>query len=247
MILRFVSGTAMATSETEGTLDEFPVNHHAVCVDNRVRIRSYRPADRPSICRLCCDTGVFGEPVDPLFGDRELFADLFTRAYLEYEPDWALVAEVDGKVIGYLLGAVSPYFDFLLMRSGFQTTTRMLFRLATGRYARYPRNRRFVRWLLTAGLREQPRHPADAAHLHWDIEKGFRGRGIPLRLWSIYADKLRSAGIKRCYGSFFSYHNRRPEIAYARYGFRVFDRKRTTLFEPEISEPVEVVCVQREL
>jgi hypothetical protein len=36
-------------------------------------------------------------------------------------------------------------------------------------------------------------------------------------------------------------------MAYARYGFEVFDRRRTTLFEPEIREPVEVVCVCKSL
>ncbi len=226
-------------------LAEFPINHHAVCLEGKARIRSYRETDRPSICQLCCDTGFLGNPVDNLFQDRELFADLFTRPYLEYQPEWALVAEVDGKVVGYLLGAVSPHFERYLLRSGFITASKMLFRLATGRYARHSRSRRFVRWLFTSGFREQPRHPADAAHLHWDLQKGFRGRGICLRLWEAYEKMLRAAGVKGCYGSFFSFPRRRPENVYARYGFRVFDRKPTTLFQPDLPEPVEVVCVHR--
>ncbi len=53
--------------------------------------------------------------------------------------------------------------------------------------------------------------------------------------------------MKQCYGAFFSHPQRRPELAYARYGFTVFDRRRTTLFEPEIPDPVEVVCVCKTL
>jgi GNAT superfamily N-acetyltransferase len=244
-ILRFVNGVESGAGLAGGILDEFSINHHAVCVESKARIRAYQQADRPAIRRLCCDTGFLGNPVDNLFQDRELFADLFTKPYLDYQPDWALVVEVDGRVVGYLLGAVSPHFDRYLMRSGFITAAKMVFRLATGHYARHARSRRFIRWLFTAGLREQPRHPAAAAHLHWDLEKGFRGRGIPIHLWEIYKQRLREAGVKQCYGSFFSHPHRRPETVYARYGFRVFDRKPTTLFQPEMSEPVEVVCVQR--
>jgi len=75
---------------------------------------------------------------------------------------------------------------------------------------------------LTSGFREQPKHPAGAAHLHWDLDERFRCRGICLRLWTIYELRLRSARVKQCYGAFFSYPRRRPEAVYARYGFRVF-------------------------
>lgn len=243
----YANGEEFAINQEQGILDEFPINHHAVCLDHKVRIRPYGPADRTAVRRLCCETGFLGKPVDAFFQDRELFADLFTNAYLDYEPDWALVAEVDSRVIGYLLGAVSKRFDLLLMYSGFRTAARMLFRTAAGRYSAHPRSRRFVRWLLTCGFSEQPKHPANAAHLHWDLDKGFRGRGICQHLWHVYEQRLLEAGVRHCYGAFFSYRKRRPEVVYSRYGFEVFDRKRTTMFQPEIREPVEVVCVHKEL
>lgn len=245
--LRYVNGEAVGLNKGPGILDEFPINHHAVCFDNKVRIRPYHPTDRASVRRLCCETGFLGNPVDVLFQDRELFADLFTNAYLDHEPEWALVAEVDDRVVGYLLGAVSQHFDLTLMRSGFRTAARMLFRLATGRYAGHPRSGRFVRWLLTCGFSEQPKHPPHAAHLHWDLDRGFRGRGICVHLWNVYEQRLREAGVSRCYGAFFSHSKRRPELVYSRYGFKVFDRKPTTIFQPEIAEPLEVVCVHKDL
>jgi hypothetical protein len=247
MILKCVKEAKASETSGADILGEFPINHHAVCIENKVRIRTYRKTDRPAIRNLCCETGFLGNPVDGLFRDRELFADLFTNAYLQYEPDWALVAEVDGRVIGYLLGAVSRHFDLTLMRSGFLTASKMIFRLASGRYSGHPRSLHFVRWLFTSGFWEQPKHPADAAHLHWDLERGFRGRGVCKRLWEVYERKLQRAGIKRCYGAFFSYPKRRPESVYARYGFRVYDRKRTSIFDREISGPVDVVCVHKEI
>ena len=135
-----------------------------------VRIRAYRKSDRATIRRLCCDTGFLGGPVEALFQDRELFADLFTRPYLEYEPEWAFVAEADGQVAGYVLGSVCRHFDRVLIWTVLRTTLKMLLRLALGRYGGHPRSRRFIRWLLTAGYREQPKHPPGAAHLHIQID-----------------------------------------------------------------------------
>jgi ribosomal protein S18 acetylase RimI-like enzyme len=212
-----------------------------------VRIRGYAPPDRHEIRKLCCETGFFGKPVDTLFQDRELFADLFTKAYLDYQPEWGLVAESNGRVIGYLLGSIATNFDLLQMRSGFQTTVKMLLRLATGKYASHPRSRRFIRWLLFSGYREQPKHPRDAAHLHFDLDQNFRGRGVGFRLWNDYQKRLKDAGVKHCYGAFFSHAKRRPEVAYSRYGFGVYDRRPTTMFQPEVMDPVEVVCVSKQL
>jgi ribosomal protein S18 acetylase RimI-like enzyme len=182
-----------------------------------------------------------------LFQDRELFAELFTRPYLDHEPEWALVAEAQDRVVGYLLGSVGKDFELTLLRSGFQTTFKMVLRLAMGRYSRHPRSRQFIRWLLASGFWEQPRHPRNAAHLHFDIEREYRGRGIARRLWDIYERRLLAAGATQCYGAFFSYPQRRPETIYARFGFHVFDRRQTTLFRPEVADSVEVVCVHKRL
>ena len=49
-------------------------------------IRNYRPSDRQAVRALCCDTGFLGQPIDPVFGDRDLFADFLTTYYLDAEP-----------------------------------------------------------------------------------------------------------------------------------------------------------------
>jgi GNAT superfamily N-acetyltransferase len=232
---RTITGTDTSAASTRFTCEK------SVC------IRPYRREDREAICQLCCDTGFLGRPVDSLFQDRELFAELFTRPYLDHEPEWGTVAESNGRVVGYLLGSVCRNFGLLQMLAGFQTATKMVVRLAAGDYVNHPRSRKFIRWLFTAGFSEQPRHPRGAAHLHFDIHKDYWGCGIALRLWRAYERRLRAAGVQKCYGAFFSYPGRRPELVYARYGFTVFDRRRTTLFEPEIMDPMEVVCVAKDL
>lgn len=47
-----------------------------------------------------------GDPIDPLYGDRESFADMITSYYTDREPESCFVADVDGKVVGYLLGCL---------------------------------------------------------------------------------------------------------------------------------------------
>ncbi|HEY3860520.1 MAG TPA: hypothetical protein VGO59_01425 [Verrucomicrobiae bacterium] len=234
-----LGGAAIASAEWEA-----PAKPDAVA---EIRLRPYQKTDRAAICRLCCETGFLGGKVDPLFQDHDLFAELFTRPYLDYEPEWVTVAEEQNQVVGYLLGSVRPRFGLVLARCGFRTTLKMLLRLAAGHYRGHPRSRQFIRWLLTAGCREQPRHPRNAAHLHIQLDQRHRGHVLGRRLWEYYERRIREIGVKQCYGAFFSCQKRRPEVAYSRYGFRVFDRRRTTLFEPEVREPVEVVCVCKNL
>lgn len=225
------------------TLDEFTPPGGSTSL----RIRRYREGDRARVREICCDTGCLGQPIDTMFADRALFADLITGPYLEHEPEWALVVENNDRVVGYLLGSTRRDFDRQLMRSGSRVAWKMLWRLITGHYREHRNSGRFVRWVLLFGFHERPKHPRHAAHLHFDLEEEFRGLGVGRRLWNIYEDRLRDAGVKRCYGEFFSYPERRPEVVYARYGFSVFDRHRTTLFAGEIPNPVEIVCAQKTL
>jgi len=214
---------------------------------SRPIVRPYRPGDREAVRRICCDTGFLGRPIDQMFRDRELFADLMTGPYLDGEPEWAWVAESEGAIVGYLLASVSPRFDLRQFRVGASTAGRMLYRLATGRYAGHPCSIRYIRWLILRAARERPRHPRGAAHLHFNLLEGYRGR-LGFQLWRTFHRRLREAGIEELYGEFFSYPNHRPEAIYARYGFVPFDRKETTLFREEIAAPVHiVVCVNRGL
>src|SRR5207302_8687285 len=73
-----------------------------------VRIRPYRPEDREAVRRICADTGFLGRPIDPVFEDRELFADYLTGYYTRVEPASLLVCELDGVVKGYLMGCRRP-------------------------------------------------------------------------------------------------------------------------------------------
>ena len=69
-------------------------------------IRPYRQADRHAVRAIVCDTAERGGPVERFFHDREVFADLLTRYYTDWEPGSLWVAERDAWVVGYLTGCL---------------------------------------------------------------------------------------------------------------------------------------------
>src|SRR5882757_8634583 len=71
-------------------------------------VRPYRPEDRDALRAICADTGFLGQPIDPVFEDRELFADYLTSYYTDAEPESCFVCELDGEVKGYLMGSRFP-------------------------------------------------------------------------------------------------------------------------------------------
>ena len=59
--------------------------------EKRFEIRKFQPADRARVRELCCETGFLGKPIDPVFEDRELFADYLTAYYTDWEPQSSFV------------------------------------------------------------------------------------------------------------------------------------------------------------
>ena len=129
-------------------------------------IRRYRSSDRDTVRWLCCETGFLGQPIDPVFEDRELFADFLTNYYLVREPESALRHRGRRRGAGYLLGCRFPlrnqFYNFLQNLSMFGTLVR--------RYRRYnAASRRFVHWIFLNGWREVPAAPKRTAHFHINL------------------------------------------------------------------------------
>src|SRR5207253_131777 len=82
--------------------------HQRMKSERSFTIRSYRSADRAAVRRLCCQTGFLGEPIDPVYEDRELFADFLTTYYTDHEPESCFVLEKNDELRGYLLGSRKP-------------------------------------------------------------------------------------------------------------------------------------------
>jgi GNAT superfamily N-acetyltransferase len=67
-------------------------------------IRDYKPSDRSSVRRITFDTAFLGEPASLFFDDEEIFSDVLSIYFTDYEPQSCFVAVLDENVIGYIYG-----------------------------------------------------------------------------------------------------------------------------------------------
>ncbi|MBF0505000.1 MAG: GNAT family N-acetyltransferase [Candidatus Omnitrophica bacterium] len=73
---------------------------------NNINIRPYKTEDRVHLRMLCCDVADRGAPIENIFPDRDLAADLLTTYYTDYESRSTFVAECDGNLVGYINGCM---------------------------------------------------------------------------------------------------------------------------------------------
>ncbi|MBA2241628.1 MAG: GNAT family acetyltransferase [Chthoniobacterales bacterium] len=207
-------------------------------------IRPYRESDREAVRNLCCRTGFLGKPIDPIYEDRELFADFLTTYYTDHEPESSFVLEIDGELRGYLLGCRRPLLNQLY--SFYQNIC--LFLRSLLRYPRYhERSRRFIRWLLLNGWREVPAAPRRTPHFHINLLPEARKVSTTRALFSAYFSYLYRSGEKRVYGQIVTFESRRGEKMFARYGFRVMNRAKITKYQALYPQSVYLSTVIKNL
>jgi hypothetical protein len=212
--------------------------------DKAFSIRSFRAEDREAVRKLCCQTGFLGEPIDPVYEDRQLFADFLTTYYTDHEPESSFVLEIDGEIRGYLLGSRKPLQNQLY--SFWQNVS--LFLKALTRYFRYnARSRRFVRWTLVHGWREVPAAPRRVPHFHINLLPDARKMSTTRALMSAYLSYLYRSGEKRVYGQIVTFESRRGEKMFERYGFTVLNRGEITKYKAFYPESVYLSTVIKNL
>src|SRR4051794_28657926 len=212
--------------------------------DSPFSIRKYRASDREAVRRLCCMTGFLGEPIDPVYEDRELFADFLTTYYTDHEPESSFVLEMDGEIRGYLLGCRHPLRNQLY--AFYQNV--WLFLRALARYFRYQaRSRRFIRWTLMHGWREVPAAPRRTPHFHINLLPDARKMSTTRALMSAYLSYLYRCGEKRVYGQIVTFESRRGERMFERYGFKVLNRAEITKYKSFYPESVYLSTVVKTL
>lgn len=198
-------------------------------------VRPYEPRDREVVRWLCCQTGFLGKPIDPVFEDRELFADYLTAYYTDVEPESCFVLEQDGTVKGYLLGSRRP------LRQQVHSFFHNLRLFATGmlRYPRYNRaTREFIHWILRNSWREVPAAPRRTAHFHFNVlpeAQSFAGTHV---MMNAYFDYLRGKGEKAVFGQMVTFESRRGARVLERFGFHVLEKREITKWRNKYPEPV---------
>ena len=209
-------------------------------------IRPYRPGDRAAIRTICADTGFLGQPIDPVFEDRELFCDYLTSYYTDAEPESTFVCEVDGQVKGYVMGSRFPkrkarfesrLLPGLVWRGGWRYFTRP-YNAAT---------RRYVRWLLTRARHEVPFSPPDVPHLHFNILPEARTLPTTRAIVDMFLHYLWEHGETQVYGQIVAYEARRGRHLFERWGFKVIDEREVTKYRALDPRKVYLYTILKDL
>lgn len=212
--------------------------------DSALIIRRYEPRDRDSVRKLCCDTGYLGKPIDPVFQDRELFADYLTRYYTDWEPEASFVVEQNQEVKGYLLGSRRPFLQqtFSLWHNVSLFVKGML------RYKNYNRaTRDFIGWVLRNSWREVPAAPRRTAHFHFNLLPEVQSIAGTRQLLGAYFDFLREKGEKQVFGQVVTFEDRRGARLFERYGFKILEKREITKYRKMHPEPVYLTTILKEL
>ncbi len=171
-----------------------------------VEVRPYATGDRSAVRRICHLTGFMGESAAWMWRDGPSFADAFSGYYTDHEPESATVAELDGRVVGYLLGcrdsrrATDPAVAVArnVVRRGIALrpgTAPIIWRgvadvvVDVGRRRVAPSD---------YGL-DATTAAAYPAHLHINLLPEARGSGAGSRLVRSWLDLLRREGVPGCH------------------------------------------------
>ncbi len=212
--------------------------------EKRFEIRKLQPADRARVRELCCETGFLGKPIDPVFEDRELFADYLSAYYTDWEPESAFVLLVNGEIRGYLLGSRHP----LRQQIYNLYNNAALFLRGIFRYPRYnAASKKFVHWILRQAWREVPAAPRWTAHFHINLLADARSVANARTLTDSYLKYLRENGERRVFGQMVVFEDRRGTKMFERYGFKVLNKTEITKYRDLHPEPVYLCTVIKDL
>ena len=209
-------------------------------------IRPYQPGDRAAIRAICADTGFLGQPIDPVFEDRELFCDYLTSYYTDAEPESTFVCEVDGQVKGYVMGSRFPkrkarfesrLLPGLVLRGAWRYFARP-YKAAT---------RRYVHWLLTRARHEVPFSPPNVPHVHFNILPEARTIPTTRAIVDMFLGYLWENGETQVYGQIVAYEARRGPALFTRWGFKVIDEREVTKYRELDSRKVYLYTILKDL
>ena len=185
-----------------------------------------------------------GKAIDPVFEDRELFADYLTAYYTDVEPESSFVLEQNGVVKGYLLGSRRPLRQ--QCHSFFHNLR--LFAEGMRRYRRYnAATRNFIGWILRNSWREVPAAPRRTAHFHFNVLPEAQSIAGTHAMLNAYFDYLRSRGEQAVFGQLVTFESRRGAKVLDRFGFRVIEKREITKYRDRHPEPVYLTTVVKQL
>lgn len=175
-----------------------PSCEHCTSSDVSTTIRLYRATDRAALLRTAIVAGD-DSPTGTLWGHAASELDVYLTAYIDHDPSSLLVAELDGRIIGYLTGCLNTA-DFP------SESERIDAALRAHRLYLEPQAVRFFALAAWDSIVARTRRPATAtgfddsqwpSHLHINVVRDARNRGVGellMREWFTIMNRANSPG-----------------------------------------------------
>jgi GNAT superfamily N-acetyltransferase len=159
--------------------------------DTDAVLRWARADDRGALSEICRRTGDAGSDATDTLVHGELYGLLWAEQYLVHAPSFALVADVGGCALGYVLAAPDTEAFETLLESEWWPPLRERYPL--------PGDGTDVDRRLVAYLHHPPRTPTSVtdrypAHLHIDLLPELQGQGLGRRMIAAIEQRLAEAG-----------------------------------------------------
>jgi ribosomal protein S18 acetylase RimI-like enzyme len=195
----------------------------------KIIIRKFSREDRKAVRRIACETAFWGSSRYEFFEDDKILADLLTKYYTDYEPDYCFVAAYNNTVVGYLTGAgnvsvMNRIFYFrIIPKLVLKSISRGLFIKKN--------TSKFLFHCLGSFFRGEFSAPDVSskypATLHINIDKDFQSLGIGRNLVGKYLAFLKEEKVS---GVHFGTASEGAKIFFIKMGFKLLStRKRTYL------------------
>jgi len=159
-----------------------------------VTVRKYRPGDRSALYEVCLRTGSDGEDASALYRDPRLLGEVYVGPYLQFAPEFALVAEDDEGIGGYAFGALETKAFEAACESSWWPPLRRRYPL--GAAGERSANAAIVRIIHDPPVAPDGLVGEFPAHLHIDLLPRFQGRGYGRAMMTTLFEALAQAGAR---------------------------------------------------
>lgn len=205
-------------------------------------IRPAEASDLEALAQVAYQTGFFGNSAAVYFPSLPLFGDLWIKPYLNGIGACNFVAELEGRIVGYIIGApnVRAYQRYFLLAA-----PDILWKILTRRYPGFLKS---VGYLLRAAFYRSRQAPLAQypAHLHINLLPQARGLGFGRKLLEAHLDCLRAKGIPGVQLSATG-ENGAALGLYQKLGFKVYAEWESPLWKPWLGREVTHLIMVKDL
>jgi len=208
-------------------------------------IRKYQPQDRISVRDIAWNTALMGKSALAFFEDKEVFSDILTLYFTDYEPESCFVAESEDQVVGYLLGSKNVN---LMGKKTLGLGVRVLLKIILRGTLFNKKNMQFAFRLIVSifkGEFNDPRLAKDyPATLHINLREGWRDAGLGSKLISSYLEYLSRLGVK---GVYLATMSDQASVFFSKQGFGLMHQAKRSYFRHILGKDINVYIYGKKL